>query len=53
MLMMLFCQAEEEADWALYLHAVERMIPYFFSACNRNYVRYGLNYELPQCLNYL
>ena len=30
LLMMLFCRAEKEADWALHLYAVEHMIPYFF-----------------------
>ena len=44
LLMMLFCRAEKEADWALHLYAVEHMIPYFFSACHPNYARYGLYY---------
>jgi hypothetical protein len=44
LLMMLFCRAEKEEDWALHLYAVEHMIPYFFSARHPNYAHYGLYY---------
>ena len=42
--MLLFCRAEEEADWSLHLRAVSLMIPYFFAAGHHDYARYGLYY---------
>jgi hypothetical protein len=43
-LMMLFVRAEREGDWALHLHAVSEMIPYFFAAGHHHYARYDLYY---------
>lgn len=44
LLMMLFCRAEKEADWALHLLTVRYMIPNFFAAHHPNYAHYGLYY---------
>ena len=42
LIMMMYLRAEREAEWSLYLWAVEQMIPYFFAAGHVNYARYGL-----------
>lgn len=44
LIMMLFVRAEREGEWALHLHAVSQMMPYFFAARHTNYARYGLYY---------
>ena len=43
-LIMLFCQAEKEADRPLHIRAVSLMIPYFFATGHHSYARYGLYY---------
>ena len=42
--MMLYVRAEREGDWMLHIHAVTKMVPYFFAAGHPNYSRYGLYY---------
>ena len=44
MLMMMYCRAEREGDFALHLYACANMIPYFFSAGHWNYARDGIAY---------
>ena len=51
LLMMLFCRAEKEADWALHLYAVEQMIPYFFLLAIQTMpvMGYTIFAQLPRC----
>ena len=42
--MMMFIRAEREGDWPLHLHAVSKMLPYFFAAGHQNYARYATYY---------
>ena len=44
MLMMMYCRAEREGDFALHLYACAKMIPYFFSAGHWNYARDSIAY---------
>ena len=43
--MMIFFQAEKEADRPLHLRAVSLMIPYFFTARQHNCARFGMYYH--------
>lgn len=43
-LMMRFCRASHEGDWALHIKTAEDMLPYMFAAHKYNYGRYGLYY---------
>ena len=40
-LMMRFCRASHEGDWALHIQTAESMLPYMFAAHKHNYSRYG------------
>ena len=44
LIMMIYIRVEREGEWALHLHAVERMLPYFFAADDVNYARYASYY---------
>ena len=44
LIMMIYVQAEREAELSLHLWAMQQMIPYFFAAGHVNYARYGLYY---------
>ena len=41
---MMFIRAEREGDWPLHLHAVSKMLPYFFAAGHHNYACYTTVY---------
>lgn len=43
-IIMTFIRAERAGDWPLHLYAVEKMLPYFFTAGHFNYARYGVYY---------
>ena len=51
LIMMMYVRAEREGECALHLHAVEKMIPYFFAAGHVNYARYASYYI--RCMNKL
>ena len=38
--LMMYVQAEREAEWPLHLYAVKEMMPYIFAAGHHNYARY-------------
>ena len=49
LIIMIYVRAEREGEWALHLHAVEKMILYFSAAGHVNYARYASYYI--QCMH--
>ncbi len=54
LIMHMFVRAEREGNWSLHIHAMERMVPYFFAAGHWNYARFitwhliDMQHDLPE-----